>query len=163
MSHEDCIVGIVALNGGRLVGKTRLQKTVYLLEKRGMSVGFDFEYHNFGPFSVDVARATDFAKAEGRLDERPQQGFHGVPYSLFETPERAPDRLGKLSAGEASELLQIMGGYSAIELELAATMAFLADEGESDVDSALIQLKPAKATEERIARAHNLLDELGCM
>jgi len=46
MNYEDIVVGIVALNAGRLVGKTRLQKTAYLLEKCGMNAEFNFGYHN---------------------------------------------------------------------------------------------------------------------
>ncbi len=35
--------------GGRIVGRTRLQKIAYLLELAGFGVGFRFEYRHFGP------------------------------------------------------------------------------------------------------------------
>jgi len=34
---------------GELVGKVRLQKTVYLLDQIGMGSGFTYEYHHYGP------------------------------------------------------------------------------------------------------------------
>ena len=163
MNYEDIVVGIVALNSGRLVGKTRLQKTVYLLEKCGINAEFYFGYHNYGPFSVDVAHATDIALTQGRMNEIPQPGYHQVPYFIFETSEDEPQSVGDLSASKAKDLLKIMGNYSAIDLELAATIAFLDEDGVPDlnIDPHIRELKPAKATDERLETAHRLLNELG--
>lgn len=163
MNYEDIVVGIVALNAGRLVGKTRLQKTVYLLEKCDMNAEFDFGYHNYGPFSVDVAQATDFAVAQGRMTETPQPGYHEVPYFVFETLEDEPRSLGNLSSDTAKDFLNTMEKYSAIDLELAATIAFLDEAGvpDSDIDPHIRELKPAKATDDRLETAHRLLNELG--
>ena len=166
MMDEEIVVGIVALNGGRLVGKTRLQKTAYLLQRCGMNADIKFEYHNFGPFSVDIARACNDAAAEGVLDMTPTPGFHQVPYVVFETEKEPEEYLGDLPAERARELLEIMKPYSAIELEIGATIAFIDEESGAPIEvvrSAVEELKPAKATEERLKRAQELLEKLGIM
>ena len=51
MNYPVAVTALVNLNGGRIVGKTRLQKTVYLLKECGIDLGFDFDYHHYGPYS----------------------------------------------------------------------------------------------------------------
>ena len=43
-NQGEAVREIVALSGGRLIGKTRLQKAGYLLELAGLGYGFDFSY-----------------------------------------------------------------------------------------------------------------------
>ena len=61
MDPVTLVVGLVALNGGQLVSKIRLQKTVYLLDACGLGSGLEFDYANFGPYSADLAQAADEA------------------------------------------------------------------------------------------------------
>jgi uncharacterized protein YwgA len=162
MTIEDIVVGIVSLNGGELVGKTRLQKTVYLLENCGLEGEFDFTYHNYGPFSREVEEATEFAVISNRIEQNKKLGNHGIRYFEFISKEEAPNKLGNLDGEMIQESLKSMGGYSSIELELAATIAFLNNSGlDRDlVDGKVEELKPAKATDEKLQRAHNLLSDL---
>ena len=76
ISPDDVAVSIVALNDGELIGRTRLQKTAFLLERCGMDSGLEFDYRHYGPFSVDLARGCDDAEFDGRLKmvERPAPG-----------------------------------------------------------------------------------------
>lgn len=159
---SDLVVGMVALNGGMMVGKTRLQKSFFLLERCGMGSGADFDYHNFGPFSAEVAMATDDAVAVGRLLPEEKPGFHAVPYTLYRTAERPPKFLGELPAGEAAKKLKTMEGCSALELEVAATIVYLHDSGcgKMAVQETKIR-KPVKATDERVKRAVQLIRDLG--
>lgn len=163
MTGADVIASVVALNGGKLVGKTRLQKVVFLLDHCGLKSGFEFDYHNFGPFSAELAEAADFARAEGRVRVRERPGFHEVPYSEFTTSEKAPKRVGGLDSKTVQLHLQKMEQFSAVELELAATIAYLKDFGVTtkQVDQVVEKLKPLKATAERLKKAHTLLKEIG--
>ena len=43
------VAKVIELNGGELIGRTRLQKTFYFLERLGVGFGFDFQYHHYGP------------------------------------------------------------------------------------------------------------------
>ena len=90
MKEADLVVSIIALNGGKLVGRTRLQKVVYLLHQCGLDGDLDFDYDKFGPFSADLARATDVAKFQKRIREKKKTGYHEVPYFEFTTKEPPP-------------------------------------------------------------------------
>lgn len=159
---SDLVVGMVALNGGRLVSKIRLQKSVYLLDECGLESGLDFDYRYYGPFSAELAGAADDAADAARLSATPHPGLHEVPYTVFQTPEEPPERLGNLSESRARELLQIMEKNSAVVLELAATIAFLQRHGLADDPvEKLKHLKPLKATQGRLDKAQQLLRELG--
>ena len=52
---------IVRDAGGRLVGRTRLQKVAYLTQLAGFAGDFPFEYRHYGPYSEDLAEAMEIA------------------------------------------------------------------------------------------------------
>ena len=118
---HDLLTIVIALNeGGRVVGKTRLQKIVYLLDECGLSTGCRYDYHYFGPFSSEIAEAAEDAFELGKLkyDERP--GFHAVPYGIYEVADRnmaIPATIGGLSSNDVKSKLALMSNYSAIELD----------------------------------------------
>lgn len=60
------------LNG--IQGRKRLQKVVYFLKQVGCPIEADFILHHFGPYSRDVAQATDLMVSEGLLDEHGGSG-----------------------------------------------------------------------------------------
>jgi hypothetical protein len=75
---------IIATNRGRLVGKTRLQKTAYFLESFGLGYGFDFKYHYYGPYSEDLAIAAGDASALDLIATTADASVVGNPYTIFE-------------------------------------------------------------------------------
>ena len=159
----EMVTGLVALNDGELVGKVRLQKTFYLLDACGLQSGFDYDFHFYGPFSVDLSRAADDATALGRLKFEDRFGHHEVPYRVFKASHDAPspDEPGALSVAEVREKLKIMAKYSAAELEIAASIVFLRDNGyQDDPVAETRRRKPATATANRIAKAQRLISEL---
>ena len=90
--------------GGMLVGRTRLQKVACLTQLAGLADEFQFEYRHFGPFSEDLARSMEIAAA---LD-------------LVYTAN------GSSTGNQERELfIRRAARISAIELELAATAAYL--------------------------------------
>jgi uncharacterized protein YwgA len=160
ISPEDVTVSIVALNGGELIGRTRLQKTAFLLEQCGMDSGLEFEYRHYGPFSADLARGCDDAEFDGRLHMAERPGSREMPYTVFTTNEPAPEYLGNISAPEVRARLAAMRRYSDIVLEVAATIVYLRELGGDPVEEVKI-LKPHKATERRIVQAKELIHQLG--
>jgi len=81
------IAEIVALNGGWLRGKTRLQKTAYFLEANKLGYGFDFGYHYYGPYNEDVTIAVDDAWVRDLIDVQKE---HTRGRSLFCLQARFP-------------------------------------------------------------------------
>jgi uncharacterized protein YwgA len=147
--------------GGELVGRTRAQKVAYLAQLAGFGSEFSFEYHNFGPFSDDLARGLEIASALGQLkeDERPT-GWGGY-YSIYRLRKQAAPADPKRAA-----FLQRAKAIGAIELELAATAAFIFDvEGIGRTKGGnpwteTARRKPEKAKDGRLAKAAEAYESL---
>jgi uncharacterized protein YwgA len=158
------VQAIVALNSGRLVGRTRFQKTVYLLEKLGLEGPLDFDYHHFGPYSAELAEAIDAASVTGDLSESFGVGYHGTRYSIFVTNAEPVSQVANVSGEDVRDWLGTLARYTGTDLELASTILFLRDECEipsTDLDSKVAELKPVKASPDRLSRAWHLLKSLG--
>ena len=164
MKAEDVVVNLIKLNDRELIGRTRLQKEAYLLDRCGAEFGLSFTYYYYGPYSFDLADGWEDARAEGRIEISEEPGRYGVPYSIFKLKESggAPDSLGNMSAAAARAKLRRMAGISDIVLELAATIVYLKEEGygEQTIEELKIR-KPLKATGQLIRKATDLLGDLG--
>jgi uncharacterized protein len=139
--NTEKVAGIIRDAGGKIVGRTRLQKTSYLLELSGLGDGFPFQYRQYGPYSEELAAAVRDANALGLISEEEHPAGWGGFYSVFTThavpaQDVHPSRM-KLAREAASA--------SAIVLELAATAAFLADQGSTDPWGETARFKPEKA------------------
>ena len=163
MDLVDYIGALVRLSGGEVVGKTRLQKIAYLLEVK--NVGFDdieFDYHNYGPYSSELAFAADDAESLGYLTTEERSGFHSVPYTVFKSTEKSPTFKNSKKTKEREAALNLMNDYSALLLELAATAIYLKTNGfaESYWDE-VEKRKPLKAIPKKRKQAEELIAALG--
>jgi uncharacterized protein len=159
---DQLVVGAVALAGGELVGRIRLQKVVYLLDKLGMNSGAPFEYHHYGPYSEAVSDAVTDAKFWGAIEEAVSfRVSDGAPYSSFKTHIDAPYALGALSADDARRFLEKFAGCTSTVLELAATVHWLAFVEEVPNWRAEIEVRKAgKTSNGRLEKALALLRDL---
>jgi uncharacterized protein len=161
---DDLVVGTVALAGGELVGRIRLQKVVYLLDQLGMGSGAAFEYHHYGPYSEAISDAITDAKFWGHLKEDVKfRVTDGAPYSTFKiSTQVAPINLGDLTAEDARHHLEKFAGYSSTVLELAATVHWLAFvEKVSDWRTEVEVRKAGKTGNGRLQQALLLLKNIG--
>jgi uncharacterized protein len=166
MEREDIVAAIVKAAGGNLIGRVRLQKTVYLLDQLGLNSGFGYEYHHYGPYSRDLDNATADAKAFGLLkEEYDHRQSDGAMYSIFKLSGSAhPDdaAYGTLGRERASDLVGLFARTSVTVLELAATIDWLWRTEEcADWQSELKKRKALKARHGRLERAVELLREIG--
>lgn len=147
---------IVKDAGGRVVGRTKLQKVAYLLELAGLGAGFQFEYRHYGPYSEDLADAVQMAAAFDLISEVERKADWGGTYSIFTfSGERNSQR------DQRTIFAQTAAQIGAIELELAATAAYLKSvEGARDPWDETKRLKPEKATSTRLAAAKQAYKEL---
>ena len=146
------IAGIVRDAGGRVIGRTRLQKIAYLLFVTGLETDLQFAYKHYGPFSGELAIAARDAGLLGLLRETEEPASWGGTYSTYAVtaqpdPDVPPARLRLAAEAAAAD---------AVELELAATAVFLAKEGHSDPWAETTRRKPQKAENGRIDRAKDL-------
>lgn len=162
--QTELVVALIAANGGEIVGKTRLQKTVYLLDACGLNSEFEFEYHNFGPFSSDLALETDAAISLGLIKSEKRPGFHEVPYTVFTSvPGVTVKDIDAFKISDPQEKLELLEQYSAIVLELASSLQYLKEKigDRGEIEHWVTRLKPLKATPERLAKSWALLEGLG--
>jgi len=150
----DKAADIVRDAGGKVVGRTRLQKVAYLLELAGVGDGFVFEYRHYGPFCEDLASATRKADLLGYLKEEECQTAWGGFYSVFTTDRPLDEKVSFARRG----LAQVAAKADSIELELAATAAYLSLEGKEDAWEETARLKPEKVEGGRLEQAKFLYE-----
>ena len=165
MNPETVVVNLISLNGGTLIGRTRLQKQAYLAHCCGADLhDLDFIYHYYGPYSFELADGCVDAEAEGSIKIEECNGRYGTKYTVFEATEvQQPAGIGKLSRDQAERVVDSTKKVSSIALELAATAAFFQKQGVYDgrIVEELKLRKSRKATAENLNEARQLLDDLG--
>ena len=147
---------IVRDAGGKVVGRTRLQKIAYLLELAGVGEGFKFEYRHYGPYSEELSSAAQLAPLFNLLEEEERTAIWGGKYSIFTTnrPEDDVATVGRKLLARTAVMAD------SVELELAATAAFLSAEGEEDPWQETLRRKPEKASGGRLEKAKELYAKL---
>jgi hypothetical protein len=143
---------IVRDAGGHIVGRTKFQKIAFFLEAAGVGSGFPFRYKHYGPYSELLAAAAQHAAALRLIVENESVAAWGGQYSTFYTQMPADPSMHPAR----SRLAQEMANADAVELELAATAAFLAYERFPDPWSETARRKPDKAEGGRLERAKQL-------
>lgn len=150
---------IVQDAGGALVGRTRLQKVAYLAQLAGFGDEFDFEYRRYGPFSEDLASGMEIARAFGLVTEQEHTAEWGGRYSVYTTEHPSQPRDNGRSA-----FIRAAKEVNAIELELAATAAFLfKTEKHPDPWEETKRRKPDKARGDMLERAKASYEKLRAM
>lgn len=158
MSRElaEKAAGIVRDAGGQIVGRTRLQKTAYLLSITGLEDGFRFVYKHYGPFSEELAASAADASLLHLMSEIEQQATWGGVYSIY----RSTTVDATVGTDPRRRLAEEAAKANAIELELAATAAFLALDGYDDPWIETARRKPEKSDGDRIEKAKDLYRRL---
>lgn len=142
--------------GGRIIGRTRLQKIAYLLEIAGVGDDFVFEYRHYGPYSEDLATAVRNASLLGRLKEKEKKASWGGFYSTFAAGGESDPQ----TRDSRKKLARMAADSDPVELELAATAAFLSLEGSADPWLETKKRKPEKAAGGRLEKAKSLYRKL---
>ncbi|MDL2313579.1 hypothetical protein LJC36_01195 [Desulfovibrio sp. OttesenSCG-928-C14] len=149
-SDGEKVRSIIADAGGRIVGRTKLQKIAYLLEVAGEGDNFHFEYHHYGPYSEDLTRAASLASIVGDIGEKEKIAKWGGSYSIYTAPASPQED------GIRQHLARTAAEANAVVLELAATAAYFAANGENDPWHETEARKPDKAAEGRLDEAKRL-------
>jgi hypothetical protein len=105
----------------------------------------------------------DVAEMMGRVQSEEKPGFHSVPYVVYRTDDEQPTKIGEMKASDIGAKLSILESYSALVLELAATVFYLEQEEGYSRDGAqkeVVVRKAAKASKDRLDSANELLAKL---
>jgi uncharacterized protein YwgA len=151
------VAGVVQDAGGRIVGRTRLQKIAYLLTAAGLEDRFSFEYKHYGPYSEDLTQSSGVAKLLGLVSEVSHSTQWGGTYSTFSI---SPGVATESDVPARTTLARLAADADAVELELAATAVFLSIDGFPDPWAETARRKPEKVSDGRLDKAKKLLGKL---
>ena len=153
------LAGVIAAHPNReLVARTRLQKTVWLLQRKGMPTDYGYMTHFYGPYSEGIQADIGLLESFGLISETLDRTSEGAPYyTLTAKPECKLDELAPFQV-----LIDVMANQSTTILELAATYDAFRVQGDSH-DEAVARVKRkkgAKCDDGRLERAFKLLEKL---
>ena len=107
------------------IGKTIIQKMVYLLSRRNMA-RFDFSMYHYGPYSSELSGELSFAEKNGiiKINWKDNEGYFIKP-----TPDtdKFIDLLDGKERQTVDEIIRQFGRFKAIDLSLQATALYLRD------------------------------------
>jgi uncharacterized protein len=154
------LAGVIAAHPNRrVVGRTRLQKTVKLLQRLGLPTDYDYMIHFYGPYSSGVQSDIGLLEQLGAITEKQEISQDGSPYYLIDaTPE-----MGLPEIEPFQKYINVIGQADQVVLELAATYDSFR-EGGSNHEESLARLrrkKGIKCKEGREKKALELLRKLG--
>ena len=131
------LAGLIAAHPDRkLVGRTRLQKEVWLLQRKEMPSGYDFRMHYFGPYSEGIQAELNLLERFGLVKEETNPTSNEARYySTFvasveaDLPEFSPFKLylDKLDKTDVT-ILELAATYDMCRkagLPHAAALGFL--------------------------------------
>jgi len=152
VDYAHAATAIVRDAGGRIVGRTKLQKIGFFLEAAGLGGGFPFQYKHYGPYSEQLAFGAQHAAALRLISENETPSGWGGTYSIFISNVPQDDKVDPARTRLVRELVSA----DPIELELAATALFLRQDGFADTWGETERRKPEKAAGGRLERAKQL-------
>ena len=162
---EQYVAKIISLAGGEIVGRTKLQKMVYLINRIGESEDFHFSYHHYGPYSPELSGQLDIEKLLEKTvkEEIGHRVSDSAAYSVFRSSlEVKDDNLSGLSKKDASDILEKLNEKSSVVLELAATIHWLRNQEKIDDWKKELRVRKGSKTDfGRMEKAEALLKDLG--
>ncbi len=155
LKNAEKVARLVQEAGGRIIGRTRLQKIACLLELAHEGNGFSFSYHRFGPYSDELSSAIETAETFDMVHEESKRATWGGTYSIYTT-----DEIIQAESQIRRDIIEVSNKAGAIVLELAATAAYLAATKVEDPWGEVAVRKPEKATPGKLAEAQDLYSQL---
>jgi len=153
------LAGLIAAHEGRkVIGRTRLQKTVKLLQRCGFPTTYGYMIYFYGPYSEDLHAGLRLLESFGLVSEEEHLAQDGTTYHTITATEDA--ELPEID--EYRPLIDQLAKMDPIVLELAATYDAFRELG-CDHEQALRRLRRKKGTkcgEGRDRQALELLNSI---
>ena len=145
-------------------GKKTLQKIVFLIEKKGVNLGYDYGLHFYGPYSGALDAATAFLSADGVI-EFDYSGYSHLMSIDEESFIVEPKGLSAEQLSQIDELIERFKGQSPSELELLTTAIYAYDhldnKSKESIISGVQKIKGSKYSVEHIQRSLKNLEYFG--
>lgn len=138
---------------GEAPGKKRLQKFVFLIEEKGIELGFEYGMHFYGPYSEALDSTTALLSAEGVINFDYSSTTHFINVSK-DIKDITTNGLSHGQIDTINDLIHHFKGYSASDLELLTTAIYafnhLKDKSKSSVIAGVQKLKGSKYSVKQI-------------
>jgi uncharacterized protein len=154
---------IAAYPEHKVVGRTRLQKTVRLLQRLGAPMDYEYMLHFYGPYSEGVQADIGLLENFGLVKEELCVTQDNSPYFVLQAIGEATQLAMMDEVRPFLDKIRILSQTDAVILELAATYDAFREMGE-DHKTALIRLRRKKGSKcdgDRLNTAMQLLGTLG--
>lgn len=160
MENYRLLAGIIEAHPNReVLGRMRLQSTVRLLQRIGISTDYTFSIHFHGPYSEELRSDITIIQRLGLGVEQQLEGrAEGESFTIQAVPEAAHPEIAHLTA-----TIHTLAEADPIVLELAAIYDIFRETGSGHLD-ALCRLRAKKATkcdDRRLEEAMGILRTLG--
>lgn len=123
----------------KIVGRTRLQKEIKLLQRLGFPTDYSYTIHFYGPYSESLQGDIGLLEAFGLVDEEMDTTREGNPYYIL----RAKQAGGLPSVDTFDDQISLLDDAPTVVLELAATYDAFREEG-ADHREAIERLRRKK-------------------
>ena len=163
MEAEALVLALLnALPDHEVRGRKRLQKLAYFAVNTGVDANAKFFLYDYGPFSPQVAAATDYLSFLGEIEEKDAQIGRAKRY-LKVYRLATPKDVNYDLPSDAKVALRKLDSYTTIELEVASTILFFLRQGLSleGAVEATRELKPTKSEQVILMRAKEALAKVG--
>jgi hypothetical protein len=158
------LAAVIAAHPERtIVGRTRLQKTVKLLQRLGAPMDYDYMIHFYGPYSEGVQSDIGLLQAFGFVEEQQRTNQEGSPYFVLRATDAAAKLADRPEVKAFQPKIDIMNAADPVVLELAATYDAFRESGHGHKTAIerLRRKKGAKCEQGRAEAALALLRKLG--
>jgi uncharacterized protein YwgA len=155
------LAAVVAAHPDRkVVGRTRLQKTVKLLQRLGLPTSYNYSIHFYGPYSEDLqSDVTLLERVQLATEEvHKNKSGDGSYYVVKAATEADPQLVKKYQSA-----ISLMASTDPVVLELAATYDAFREEGDHHKEAMerLKRKKGSKCDGGNDCKALKLLGKLG--
>lgn len=140
----------------RVVGRTKLQKLIYLLKAAGAPIQYDYKLHHYGPYSAEVAGDVDLLDFIGSIEE----SIEPIDiYNQFLSTFTLREPVDASFSPSTSELAETLNAFRSTELEVAATIQYFKELGHTNSEAVALteNMKPTKTTPDVVSRANKIL------
>jgi hypothetical protein len=166
MEKFNWLAAVVASHPNHtVVGRTRLQKTVKLLQRLGAPLDYDFTIHFYGPYSEGVTSDIVLLKKMGLVEEMDKPSYSGTIYYEIKVTDDSSikELIGSDDFKKYREAINIMTNSDPVVLELAATYDTFIETGSepNDARKRLKHKKGKKCDGGNLDKALELLKALG--
>ncbi len=159
MENYRWLAGLIAAHpNGRVVGRTRLQKEVKLLQSLGFPTDYAYMIHFYGPYSEGLNSDIGLLEGMGFVTEQECVSQEGNPYYIIDACKGVPSA----DVSKFDEKISLMKNAEPVVLELAATYDAFRDT-DADHEDALRRVqrkKGSKCDGGNLETALKLLDDL---